>query len=83
MKKELINSRCRIVLNDLVNRPDITGYDLTDEYNGTSFFTRNKRGLKKGWDQLVKEFNENTSYWEALRILDRFKLKCHSYCSVD
>ena len=80
---ELMNSKCRIVYRVDYNKPDISGYDLTDHYNGTTFFTKNVRSLKKGWDQLQKEFNNETSMYEAMNVLDRFKLKCHSYCSVD
>ena len=61
----------------------ISGRDLTDQNNDPSFYTKKKRGLKKGWDQLEKEFNDFTTMWGAIDVLDKFNCGCRSYCAVD
>ncbi len=64
-------------------RESITGHDLTDQYNGTTFFTRNKRGIKKAWAALETAFTPEMSMYDVMRFLDGYRLNTHSYCSVD
>lgn len=77
----LSNTKTSVRFDD--NRESITGYDLTDQYNGTTFYTKNKRGIKKAWAALQAEFNDTMSMYDVMKVLDGFKLNTHSYCSMD
>ena len=67
------------------NGQDITGYDLTDSYNGSTFFTKAKRGLAKAWQDLVdsKIIEGGATFYQVIHFLDDRKMKVHIYCAVD
>lgn len=73
------NEKCVITFSEF----QIRGRDKTDEYNQPVFFSRSKRGLKKGWEKLKQEFNDETTMYSAMRILGEAGIKTHSYCAVD
>lgn len=79
---QLFNHNCRINYDD--EKKAIDGYDIPDLYvNNSKFFTLKKRGLKKGWEQLKKEFGKYTTMGGAIKILNRFNCCCHSYYGRD
>ena len=89
-KKEKVNINNKINLeNDYCSityfekDKQIAGSDLTDKYNLPCFFTRNKRSIKKAWAELKEEFNKNTKMYDAMNILNKFNMNCHSYDSMD
>lgn len=76
---ELKNDYCIINLDS----DSIDGRDLTDHYNEPAFYTKNKRSIKKGWKDLSESFNGETTMHDAITILDKYNLRCHSYCMMD
>ncbi len=81
---KLENEKCSVEFYvDGGGRQIIRGADKTDLNNEPRFFTRNVRGIKRGWLEIKEIFNENTTEWDCMRILDKHKLNCHSYCGVD
>jgi len=81
MKKSLVNHNCSIFYNE--ERKEIYGHDLIDKYNDQKFYSTKIRGLKKGWQQLEKEFNQLTTMFGAVNILNKFNCQCHSWCGMD
>lgn len=81
MTNELNSQVLKLVYSE--KNQDITGYDLTDQNNLPTFFTQNKRSLKKGWEELKNVFTQSMTMYEAMKVLDQFKLKTHSYCRMD
>ena len=76
---ELGNKYCSICFEG----DSVDGRDLTDRYNEPAFYTRNKRSIKKGWKDLTESFNAETKMYDAMGILNKYNLKCHSYCMMD
>ena len=66
----------------------INFYDLTDKWNDYKGFTRNKRGLKKATEFLKQIANDerlkdDVKMGDIVDILDKFKLRPHTYCGMD
>ena len=62
---------------------EINGRCLKDTNNYPAFYNRNKRSIKKGWEALNKQFNNNITMYEAMTILNEYNLKCNSWCMMD
>ena len=75
--------------NENNSRPYILAVDLKDEYNGSTMYTKNIRGIGKAWKFIEQIFNkyelqEDLNFSDIGKILDdKFNLKTHFYCSVD
>jgi len=81
MKHQLINHNCDVFFDE--EDKSINGRDLTDHNNEPTFYSTKKRGLKKGWEQLEKEWNQYMTMYGAINILNKFNCQCHSYCAID
>ena len=62
---------------------EISGRCLQDDINYPAFYNRNIRSIKKGWEALEAKFNKNISMYDAMNILDKYNLKCRSWCMMD
>jgi hypothetical protein len=66
----------------------ITWYDLKDLYNDFKGFTRNKRNLYKA-SVFIKQLAQDERLKDDLKmgditdIMEKFKLKPHTYCGMD
>lgn len=79
--ESLKNKYCNIEYNEA--EKSISGNDLTDTYNLPCFYTTRKRNIKKAWTELAKEFNAITTMYDAMDILNKYNLRCHSWDSMD
>ena len=61
----------------------ISGSDHDDQNNLPAFYTQNKRGIKKQWEILKSQFNDNTTFHDVVVILHDNGAKVHSWCSMD
>lgn len=60
--------------------------DLTDHYNGYAGFTQAKRGLAKVEafiTALPTETRAKVRMGDVVKLCAQFKLKPHTYCSID
>ena len=76
----LKNENCII---DLRSDKEISGQDLTDQNNLPAFYNKTSRGLKKAWQALQDSFTAETTMYEAMKILEQFNIRTHSYCMMD
>lgn len=79
--ESLTNEYCSISFDEA--EKSISGSDSTDSYNLPCFYTKNKRSIKKAWDDLTKKFTAKTKMYDAVHILNEYNLRCHTYCSMD
>lgn len=79
-KTVFANELCTIRLND-----DFTfsGSDKTDQYNDPRMYTKNTRSWKRGLKALEENFDENTTMYEAARLLSEVGLSARTYCAMD
>ena len=61
----------------------IIAWDFDDKYNLPAFYTLNKRGIKKQWEILKSEFNQNTTFDNAFWLLNNNGAKIHKWLSMD
>ena len=64
----------------------ISWFDLADKYNGYCGFTQNKRGIDKAITYitgLAPKVQSRVKMGDITKLLAQFKLKPHTYCSVD
>jgi hypothetical protein len=78
---ELKNDFCRIQYDK--NSTEIRGADLTDRNNDPRFYTQTKRGVAESWELLSQEFNEQTKFSDARKIIEFKNVRVHSYCAMD
>ena len=78
--KNLDNHKVSITFDEI---GQISGRDKEDQNNLPAFHTRNKRGIAKAWKELETQWSENITMYEAIHILDKYNLNCHSWCSMD
>ena len=79
--KVLKNDKCIIEYSE--DKKDFFGRDLTDVYNLPAFFNKTKRSHKKAWQALEERFDENTTMYQCMGILEHNSIKCHSWCMMD
>jgi len=82
------NENVSVELIDSVDKPYIAWHDLTDKYNDFKGFTQNVRGLKRAVLFIKQLANDerlkyNLTMGDITNILDRAKLKPHTYCGMD
>ncbi len=63
-------------------------YDVKDNYNDFKGFTQNTRGIKKAVEfikQLAKDerLKDDVTMGNITDLMDKFKLKPHTYCGMD
>lgn len=80
----LVNENVRVVSDP----NSINWYDLKDHYNDFKGYTRNKRGLSKAVafiKQIAQDerLKDDVSMGDITNILDKFKLRPHTYCGMD
>ena len=75
------NEKCFIEYRE--DKKEIFGRDLTDQNNDSAFFTKSKRGLKKAWAEVVKQFTPETRMHDLLTIMQNNGVKMHYWCMVD
>lgn len=80
IKTEFVNDLCSITL-----RKDNTffGMDKTDQNNDPRMYTENKRSYRRGLMLLQERFNNKTTMFQVVRLLNTVGLKARSYCAVD
>ena len=61
----------------------IFGRDLTDENNDPAFYSKSKRGIKKAWEVLTKDFTHDSNMYWVQRFLNEHKIKTHYWCMMD
>lgn len=60
----------------------VSGSDLTDRYNELRFYNKTSRSIKKALEAMKNSFNETTTMYGAMNIMDPF-IRTRSYCSMD
>lgn len=61
---------------------DITVYDLKD-INETTAYTTSKRNLKKCWDEIVSDFNDEKIFNNITNMFSKYNIKYRRYCGLD
>lgn len=79
--KNLQNKHCVIEYDG--NKKSFSGRDLDDQYNLPAFYNTTRRSHKKAAKALLEQFNENTTMYDAMRILRDNNISCHSWCTMD
>jgi hypothetical protein len=79
-----------LIANEFVRvvrtKDGINYYDLQDKWNGTSGYTKGKRGLDKATTYLASlpsNVKENVTMGEITSFLRAMNLKPRTYCSID
>lgn len=80
-KETLRNDKCFIEF--IPETKKIFGRDLTDRYNEPAFYNETVRSAKKAWAVLQKEFHDDMTMHQAMRILMDNNVRCHSWCMMD
>ena len=85
MKTILKNSKCIVEYNPEAKHAldFFDGRDLTDSNNEPAFYSKTMRSHKKAWAALQADFNDFTTMYGAIGILNQNGIKCHSYCAMD
>lgn len=84
----LRNEKVSVTFDTESSDPHISFSDLTDKFNDTRGFTRNKRGLAKAAAFIVQvaadeRLKEDITFSDVVKILDNAKLRTHVYCGMD
>lgn len=60
--------------------------DLTDTYNETCAFNKNKRGYEKFKNNITSAINagDQSTFWKWIEVANTiYKLNTHTYCAMD
>lgn len=82
LNNEKFNYKIEFEFFSPFHRLVISGKDYSDQNNLPSFFTQNKRGIEKAFEELKKNY-KNMTFNEVIRFLNDKKLKVHYYCAID